>query len=47
MNVFEQLAPTWRDAVDIIIVAFIIYYILFFCVDLDKTLFMRNIFNFK
>jgi diadenylate cyclase len=28
MNVFEQLAPTWRDAVDIIIVAFIIYYIL-------------------
>ena len=28
MNVFEQLAPTWRDAVDILIVAFIIYYIL-------------------
>jgi diadenylate cyclase len=28
VNVFEQLAPTWRDAVDILIVAFIIYYIL-------------------
>jgi diadenylate cyclase len=28
MTVFEQLAPTWRDAVDILIVAFIIYYIL-------------------
>lgn len=28
MRVFEQLAPTWRDAVDILIVAFIIYYIL-------------------
>jgi diadenylate cyclase len=28
VRVFEQLAPTWRDAVDILIVAFIIYYIL-------------------
>ena len=28
MNVFDQLDPTWRDAVDILIVAFIIYYIL-------------------
>lgn len=28
MRIFEQLAPTWRDAVDILIVAFIIYYIL-------------------
>ncbi len=28
MKVFEQLAPTWRDAVDILIVAFILYYIL-------------------
>jgi diadenylate cyclase len=28
MTVFEQLDPTWRDAVDIVIVAFIIYYIL-------------------
>jgi diadenylate cyclase len=28
MRIFEQLAPTWRDAVDIIIVAFILYYIL-------------------
>jgi diadenylate cyclase len=28
LKVFEQLAPTWRDAVDILIVAFIIYYIL-------------------
>ncbi len=28
MRVFEQLAPTWRDVVDILIVAFIIYYIL-------------------
>ena len=28
MRFFEQLDPTWRDAVDIVIVAFIIYYIL-------------------
>jgi diadenylate cyclase len=28
MRFFDQLDPTWRDAVDIIIVAFIIYYIL-------------------
>lgn len=28
MTVFEQLDPTWRDAVDILIVAFILYYIL-------------------
>jgi diadenylate cyclase len=28
MKFFDQLDPTWRDAVDILIVAFIIYYIL-------------------
>lgn len=28
MRVFDQLSPTWRDAVDILIVAFILYYIL-------------------